>query len=210
MNGKELSGHIVAAFAKLEASEEELRELDAVVGDGDLGVTIRESSRAIRSSLGQLDPGISPREVLVLTGKTISVANPSTFAALVSIAIAKATKLLNEDSEISSSTLLQFAESAAGALSHAGKSGIGDKTILDALVPSVTAGHEAHATGTDVLNAMTVAAREGIEATKTLSSRKGRAAWAGDRSIGQADAGATAYLRFLEALSSTITTTRNA
>jgi dihydroxyacetone kinase-like protein len=47
---------------------------------------------------------------------------------------------------------------------------------------------------------MIAAARKGIEDTAPLVSRKGRAAWLGERTIGHPDPGATAYLRFLEAI----------
>jgi dihydroxyacetone kinase len=47
---------------------------------------------------------------------------------------------------------------------------------------------------------MIAAARTGIDDTASVVSRKGRAAWLGERTIGHPDPGATAYLRFLEAL----------
>jgi phosphoenolpyruvate---glycerone phosphotransferase subunit DhaL len=43
-------------------------------------------------------------------------------------------------------------------------------------------------------------AEEQVAATTGLQSQKGRAAWVQERSVGHADPGATAYLRFLEAL----------
>ena len=68
----------------------------------------------------------------------------------------------------------------------------------DALVPSVAA---LEATTSDgALDAMIAATRKGIEDTTAGASRKGRAAWLGERTIGHPDPGATAYLRFLEAL----------
>jgi dihydroxyacetone kinase len=91
-----------------------------------------------------------------------------------------------------------MAQQAAPAIAKRGKSEIGDKTILDALVPSVAAFEANPSDG--ALLAMIAAARKGIEDTAGGVSRKGRAAWLGERSIGHADPGATAYLRFLEAL----------
>ncbi|MGH2471604.1 MAG: DAK2 domain-containing protein [Candidatus Limnocylindria bacterium] len=49
------------------------------------------------------------------------------------------------------------------------------------------------------LAAMIAAARKGIDDTTASVSRRGRAAWLGERTIGHPDPGATAYLRFLEA-----------
>jgi dihydroxyacetone kinase-like protein len=51
---------------------------------------------------------------------------------------------------------------------------------------------------------MIATSKERVAATQGLQSRKGRAAWVQERSIGCADPGATAYLRFLEALADAI------
>ena len=91
-----------------------------------------------------------------------------------------------------------MAQQAIPAIAKRGKAELGDKTMLDALVPSVAA-LEAGSSD-EALEAMIAAARKGIDDTTGLVSRKGRAAWLGERTIGHPDPGATAYLRFLEAL----------
>jgi phosphoenolpyruvate---glycerone phosphotransferase subunit DhaL len=75
--------------------------------------------------------------------------------------------------------------------------------VLDALIPSldVLAGIGAEvATDAAVLPAMIACAKQQVDATAKLQSQKGRAAWVQERSVGHPDPGATAYLRFLEAL----------
>lgn len=91
---------------------------------------------------------------------------------------------------------------AAQAIATRGKSGVGDKTVLDALIPSLDA---AGATADDPLGAAVQAARAGVEATRDLVSVRGRAAWVGERTRGHADPGAVAYLRLLEAFVSSST-----
>lgn len=88
---------------------------------------------------------------------------------------------------------------AADSIATRGKAQVGDKTILDALVPS-TAAMSDRSHPLTRLERGVHAARAGVDATTGSRSQRGRAAWAGDRSIGQPDPGATAYLRFLEAL----------
>jgi dihydroxyacetone kinase-like protein len=75
--------------------------------------------------------------------------------------------------------------------------------VLDALVPSIEALSAAPPDVAAGLEAMVTAARSGTDATREMTAARGRAAWVGDRSQGIADAGATAYLRFLEALQET-------
>jgi phosphoenolpyruvate---glycerone phosphotransferase subunit DhaL len=91
-----------------------------------------------------------------------------------------------------------MSQQAVPAIAKRGKAEVGDKTVLDALVPSVTALEAS--TSDESLGAMIAAARKGTEDTTASVSRRGRAAWLGERTIGHPDPGATAYLRFLEAL----------
>ena len=92
------------------------------------------------------------------------------------------------------------ARAAADTIAARGKSAVGDKTLLDALVPSLDAAEAAVAGGAAALAAATAAARNGVAETAGLVSQRGRAAWIGERGRGHPDAGATVYLRFLEAL----------
>ena len=75
--------------------------------------------------------------------------------------------------------------------------GCEDKTVLDALLPSIEA---LRSDPGDPLEAMITAAKQGIDATRELSSRRGRASWLADRAVGHPDPGAVAYLRLLESL----------
>jgi dihydroxyacetone kinase-like protein len=84
-----------------------------------------------------------------------------------------------------------------------GRSDVGDKTLLDALVPAVDTievhigqGHDAFTT----LRAAAVTARERAEATRPMQAMRGRASYTGERSIGTLDAGAIAIAVMLEAL----------
>ena len=84
-----------------------------------------------------------------------------------------------------------------------GKAEPGDKTMVDALTPAVTAAKDAAADGADVakvLAAAADAATAGAAATTPLQARKGRASYLGERSIGHPDPGATSTGYLLQAL----------
>ena len=75
-----------------------------------------------------------------------------------------------------------------------GKAELGDKTMLDALVPAVEALEAAAGEGADLGDGLTRAAdaaAQGMEATIPLVARKGRASYLGERSAGHQDPGAT-------------------
>ncbi|HTC69285.1 MAG TPA: dihydroxyacetone kinase subunit DhaL, partial [Acidothermaceae bacterium] len=84
-----------------------------------------------------------------------------------------------------------------------GQSDVGDKTLLDALVPAVDAIEaqlNAGASGADAVQVGAKVAREAAEQTKTMQAMRGRASYTGERSIGSLDAGAVAVAVMFEAV----------
>jgi phosphoenolpyruvate---glycerone phosphotransferase subunit DhaL len=198
VNGKELVTVLDGALAALAERTEELRQLDANLGDGDLGITVRKGCEAIRAKLAALeDP--SPAEVLRTAGAAFAGANPSTLAALVGGGLLAAAKVVSDADELTRENTPAIGHAAADSISARGKAEVGDKTILDALVPSLEAID-------DGLDAMVAAARTGVEETTGKQSQHGRASWLNERSIGRQDPGATAYVRFLESLAGALDT----
>ena len=198
MTGDQLRTLLDRAFEILADSEDELRDLDAAVGDGDLGVTVRGGTNAARQAMRSLPEAATPAEVLRALATAISSANPSSFAALVATALLAAARSVATSQSLTRDDVVTMAQQAAAAVEKRGKSALGDKTVLDALIPSVRA--LVAATSDESLAAMVAAARRGIEETTPNVSRRGRAAWLGERAQGHPDPGAVAYLRFLEAL----------
>ena len=197
MTGEELRRLLVAALPAVAGARDELRDLDAAIGDGDLGITVGDGSLAVVAALRALEPDPTPAVVLRTAGMTLARTNPSTFSALAMGALLAAAKELGETAGIDRETGLRAARAAADSIATRGKSDVGDKTVLDALVPSINA---AAADPAAPLTAALAAAREGVERTRDLVSQRGRAAWVGERTVGHADGGATAYVRLLEAV----------
>jgi phosphoenolpyruvate---glycerone phosphotransferase subunit DhaL len=199
VNGTELRGILVPALIRLAGSRDELRDLDAAIGDGDLGITVSEGSFAARDALVSLPEDATPGAVLRAMAPAIARANPSTFAALVSAALLASSRALGDGDTATPSQLIEAARVGAETIAARGKSQRGDKTILDALVPSLDAAERSDAP----FDAAITAARDGVEATREMVSARGRAAWIGERTRGHVDPGATAYLRLLEAIEAT-------
>lgn len=197
MKTPELIRTIDVALTHLASCSDELRDLDAALGDGDLGITMSAGSAAVIAALGGLPEDATPATVLRSAAGAFANANPSTMAALVGGALLAAARAIGDAQVVDLKVALTIGNIAAESISTRGKSHVGEKTILDALVPALEA--MASATG-DVLTAGIEAAREGIEQTRALQSMRGRASWLGERSKGLQDPGATAFLRFLEGL----------
>jgi dihydroxyacetone kinase len=197
MNGPALRQLLLVALSQLPDASDELRDLDAAIGDGDLGITVSEGSKAARGALLALPLEATPGAVLRAMGPAVARANPSTFAALVASALLAASRALGDQETVTAADLIEAGRVGAQAIATRGKSAVGDKTVLDALVPSLDA---AAAQPDAPLEAALDAARHGVDATRELVSMRGRAAWVGERTRGHADPGATAYLRLLEML----------
>jgi len=198
VTGAQLRVLLDRALELLAMNEDELRDLDSAIGDGDLGITVSRGAEAARRSIAALPPAAMPSEIIRTVATTIASANPSSFSALVATGLLAASRSVAGRDSLTAADVVTMAQKAIPAIAKRGKAEVGDKTVLDALVPSIAA-LEAN-TSDGALAAMIAAARKGIDDTTAAVSRKGRAAWLGERTIGHPDPGATAYLRFLEAL----------
>ena len=88
-----------------------------------------------------------------------------------------------------------------------GNAQVGDKTLIDTMVPALNAFKDAVADGSgfaEALQAMSAAAEAGKNSTKDLQARIGRSARLGPRSIGVLDAGATSCFLILQSISTSL------
>jgi len=183
-----------------KAHIEELRQLDAVLGDGDMGVTIELGSRAIDKYLNSTDEK-DIGKLLVKCGTNFNKASPSTFGTLLASAFMEAGKACLGKKEISIEDLVAVGKSAVEGVKKRGKAEIGDKTMLDSLIPAVEAFQLELAKGAHpevALDAAVKAAESGMKATINMKAKHSRASWHQEDSIGVQDAGATAMYHIIE------------
>jgi dihydroxyacetone kinase-like protein len=151
------------------------------------------------AALEELDDDALPAEIAKACAKAFANANPSTMAALVAGALLAGSREWGEEKSVTIAQAAAFAAAAADSIGKRGKSQLGDKTILDALIPAAEALQAASALSADeALDGAIAAAEKGVVETRAMQSRRGRASWLQERSIGLQDPGATALLRFLE------------
>lgn len=197
MDGKELNASIRRCLAQLTTYSEELGDLDQALGDGDLGITVSLGTAAADEALQALPEDSTPREVVLACAKAFANANPSTMAALVAGALLAGSRVLGDSPSVAPEHVGRFALVAAESISQRGKSQVGDKTILDAMFPAAEALMQTQPRER-AFDAAIEAAEHGVMTSKELQSRRGRASWLQERSIGLQDPGATGYLRFLQ------------
>jgi dihydroxyacetone kinase-like protein len=190
----------------LKEYTEDLRQLDAQLGDGDLGVTIELASRALLEYLentAETDIG----KLLNQCGMNINLASPSTFGTILASAFLGAGKTVIGKTQIGPEGLILVCEGAIQNIQKRGKAEVGDKTMLDVLVPAVEVLKMELSSGKDfktVIDAVKKAAEKGMYATKDMQAKFGRASWFQERSIGIRDAGATAMYYMIESITNKI------
>ena len=177
------------------AAQAELNSLDAVAGDGDLGLTMTTAAEAVKALLPELE-GMELGAALKRCGAEMARKAPSTSGTLFATALLRAGAAAGQESasrEAPVAALAHLVAAAVEGIQQRGKAKPGDKTLLDALVPARDALARSSEAGVDLQTALqqaSEAARAGAEATRGLRPRVGRASWLADRSEGHEDGGA--------------------
>jgi len=187
--------------ATMKSRSEQLRELDAACGDGDLGITVTKGFSAIGERLDDLE-GEPPSRLLQSLGITFNNAAASTFGVFFATAFMHAGNSVEGRDRITVRDFCSMLAHAADGITSRGRAKVGDRTILDALAPATEAAEAAVARGDewpDVLTAAAEGARRGAESTRELLPRVGRARWLGEQVRGIQDPGAKFVQFFLEA-----------
>jgi phosphoenolpyruvate---glycerone phosphotransferase subunit DhaL len=191
-----LAGALTAIADSLTAQADRFTELDAAAGDGDLGLTVTRIGDALRATAAELEEPSDDagyRAALLAIGKSIAAKAPSTFGTLVASSLLAAASAMDPVPD-GHSRMAAAAAAAADNVRRRGRSEVGERTLLDALVPASDA---LRAGGT--LAEAADAAEEGAAATARMEPRHGRAAWIGERAMGVPDAGATVVAAFFRA-----------
>jgi dihydroxyacetone kinase-like protein len=98
--------------------------------------------------------------------------------------------LSDDDTEIDAPTLKAMFSSARGALYEITKARVGDKTLMDVLIPATEAAENAPNDVLSILQAATAAASQGLRETEKQVSKFGRARNYGEKTLGTPDVGA--------------------
>lgn len=173
---------------------DELRELDAQIGDGDLGITVSIGMKAIRDGLVDLEDE-EPGTILARSGMSFNREAASTFGAIFATALMSAGKYVKGKDAIEVDDLPGMVEAAASGVSARGGAQPGEKTILDVLLPMAKALEGQVAEGASLPEAA-AAAHEAclaaLEETRQMEAKHGRGGWLKEKSVGIQDPGSTA------------------
>jgi len=207
---------VVSIFGSVLTSVTEgadrLTELDSVLGDGDLGLTMQNGFRTICDFMAANEASLNLSSLIIQAGFAMAEKVPSTMGTLVSIGIVKAGKAAQGFESIDENVAGAMLKAAADGIAARGKAKRGEKTILDALYPASEAFSSAFEAGEDFAACSAAAAEVGEKAaveTSRLKSIYGKAAVYGEDSIGKQDPGATAAAIILKGISGWFSSTKH-
>lgn len=178
---------------------EHLCRMDALLGDGDLGLTMKKGFSELPGILEAMpEDDIGKR--LMMGGMKLSSIVPSTMGTLMSSGLMGAGKAVMGKSELDADGFVAFLAGFEGGIIRRGKCSRGDCTILDAIGPAREAAEETREkTGNlpQIVSAALAGAEAGVEATKEMLPRFGKALVQREKARGVADQGAYCGALFL-------------
>ena len=199
MTKQEFASRLQNACAAVTAAEQELTEIDSRFGDADHGLTMSKIAKAISAAAGESEGGI--QAMLDDAAMAVMVLNGGSAVPLWNTWLDGLQEEAPEGNEIDTAGIQAIFSKALKALSDMSGAKVGDKTMMDALIPASQA--IAAYSGSDeagLFDAAAQAALQGAEASKQFVSKFGRAKSYGEQTIGTPDAGAASMAYFFQGL----------
>jgi len=203
----QVTAMLLAIVKKIDENHEHLSKLDSATGDGDHGTAMLRSVEVIRSTI----EGFEGTDIAALMKKIgwdiMSAAGGSTSSLLGSLFMGFKDGIEADADSLDAAGLAAMFEGGLAKIRRATKAQIGDKTLIDALVPAIDAMRAAADAGKSPAEAMADAAdaaEKGAAATSDMLAKFGRARNLGERVIGHIDPGATSMSYMFRAMSDTL------
>jgi dihydroxyacetone kinase-like protein len=188
------------------ASAAELTELDARIGDGDHGINMQRGMEAVAAELRASEPDVGAADLLRRSGRrVVSVVGGASGPLYGTLLIATADAL--GDLPAGVADLARALEEGIAAVGRRGRSTVGQKTMLDTLVPAaatLASTLRSGATNAEAGVGAAEAARAGRDGTRDMIAQRGRASYLGERARGHLDPGAASSLLLIEALAAVL------
>jgi dihydroxyacetone kinase len=198
--GRKIKRAIEAACEALIEAEGELTEMDRIVGDGDLGVSMKRAATAVQETVNSYPLDEAPGTVKALA-QTLRSALGGSSGPLYGVFFLRCGNVLESSGWKSLAQWTKAIEEGIHAISELGGAKPGDRTMLDALYPFVATLKSGGANASrEVLRAAVEEAKHGAEATAQMTPRLGRSSYLGNRVIGHPDPGAMAVGIWLRAV----------
>lgn len=188
--------------ARTAAERERLSELDRAIGDGDHGSSMEKGWQAALAALEAVPQPAGFQPLCNAAARAFINAVGGATGPLYATLLMRGGAAVKERPTLDLDGMAVFFAAACQGIRERGKSGPGDKTMLDAWLPALAALEAAREAGVQMdvaLAEAASAAEQGAEATQHMVARLGRASRLGPRSVGHVDPGAASAALFFRA-----------
>lgn len=192
MNSNGLSALMARWADIMQQNRDWLIELDSVVGDSDLGLTMSDGFRAAAQAIAA-DAPADVGKTAYLAGKAMATAVPSTMGTLMASGLMNAGKVFKGVEQLNAKQEADFFRAYFDGVQNRGKAALGDKTFLDGLYPAIQWLESDEAQAMPAAQAAERAAQtawQAFENTKGMLAKQGRMAIRGEQSRELLDPGA--------------------
>ena len=169
-----------AVAAAIIAQKDYLTDLDRQIADGDHGINMTRGFQAAMDAVEEMDDTTKPGPVLETIGRAFIHNVGGAAGPLYGTGFIKAAAVCDEDTNLNVASFEKLLGAAIAGIEKRGHAKKGDKTMLDALIPIHACFLPENAEGKtlfEVLQDASHAAKEGVDYTKTIAARRGRARW---------------------------------
>jgi phosphoenolpyruvate---glycerone phosphotransferase subunit DhaL len=178
-------------------------DLDGEMGDADFGKSIRDGFSAVLNELPSIDRA-DIGTFLIKVGTVFASHAGGTSGPMWGTAFLKAGLKAKGKTELTMADLVQMGRAAVQGIMARGSAQVGDKTLIDAIVPALDKVEELDQGGKSdfksAFQAASEAATAAVEGTRHWPAKRGRQSYAGDRTIGTLDPGIVAVAMMLTAV----------
>ncbi|MCI1017157.1 dihydroxyacetone kinase family protein [Microbacterium sp. C5A9] len=190
--------------ATVDEHADELGRIDAIAGDGDHGIGMQRGSHAaLDAGTAAADAGAGARTTLLRAADAWADRAGGTSGALWGVILRAVAEHLGDSGRPGADALSAGVADAVRAVQTYGKAQVGDKTMVDALIPFTDALSAAVAGGATLVDAWADAAdaaRTAATASADLLPKMGRARTHGEQALGTPDPGAVSFALIVTAL----------
>lgn len=190
---------------KIQENKQYLSDIDGAIGDGDHGINMNKGFTLCREALDKQPGGLAYG--LQTLGKILMLKIGGSMGPLYGKFFIALGKSLDGKESITAEDFLVALKAALDAIRTVSQAVVGDKTLMDVLIPAVGAYENALAnqlTFSEALDAMNKAALEGRDSTIDMVAKIGRSSRLGERSKGVMDAGSASCYLILDSMATSI------
>jgi dihydroxyacetone kinase-like protein len=198
MKKEELVARLVHASDEVLRAEQELTDIDAKFGDADHGITMTKIAKAIRTAAESSQGNI--KELLDDVATAVMMLNGGSAVPLWNTWLDGLQEAAPAGDTVDAAGMKAMFAAAYDELEDISGAKVGDKTMMDALIPASEAVAAGEGDAAELLDLAAAAAEKGAETTKNFVAKYGRAKSYGEKTIGTPDAGAVSMARFLRGL----------